>query len=248
MLRRHELMAAAGAGGAEGWNPGLLTDPDVAAWWRFLPGALLVDSSGESNTLTNVNGVTECTALGENLGCANFDFVSSQYLSRAGADLSANYPFKQGSSNTKVSICFWIKRIASHAYDAIYNHHDSTRGFALYYYGAKLRAWVDAGASYQYLTHGTKMSLGTLYFCVFTYDADTRAYRLHVYDCDAGSILGSDLTGTSTVTLTTDYAIPVLIGERTSDYLDARIGGMIAARKVFTPDESNQIREGTYGK
>lgn len=255
MLRRHELLAAAGAagGGGGGWNPGLLTDPDVAAWYRMLPGALTEDSSGNNNTLTNVNGAVGCTALGESLGCIDLEHDSGQYLYISDADLSDNFPLKNGSGNNKISVCFWMKPESSAYWHGLLSKTESStnkKSFSTFFNPTNNRIILEigynGGASGEIIcTFGAGFTDGKLYHVGITYDGDTKFGRIRIWDVEANDLLDADATGTGIQDINIEDA-DFGIAKGTHPF-DGQMADIVVACKVFTPDEIDQIRDGTYG-
>jgi len=84
-------------------------DPNCVAWYRFEPGALETDSSTNGNTLTNSGVDSNTVDVREGAGSAVFLKANDDYMTRADGSLSANFPGKNGTSNTTFSVCFWFK-------------------------------------------------------------------------------------------------------------------------------------------
>lgn len=244
------MAAAAGAGGAGGWNPGLM---DAAAWWRMLSGNLTVDSTGNGNTLTNVNGVTECTALGENIGCALFDLEDESYFQLDAVNLSDDFPFKEGTTNREITFCTFLNRTDSTTYDAIYAHY--VRGtdiafFIIYFYGNKIRVGIDVGGSVQYYTTDTNLALNNLYHLGVSYDAVAQTLLVHIWDMVAGSQVGSDLDLSGVLSLDVgDSDDVVFIGARppSGRWSYIKQGDIAVIPTVLGVPDINLIRQGIYG-
>ena len=89
------------------YNPA--ADADCQAWWRLEDGALEADSSGKGNTLSN-NGVVANTAESrEGSACGVWAAAASANMGIDSADLGEGYPFRPGSANRIISLCFWMK-------------------------------------------------------------------------------------------------------------------------------------------
>lgn len=246
MLTPTMLMAAAGAAGAGGvWNPGLLTDLNCVALYNMLSGALITDSKG-GNTLTNNNGVTECTALKENLGCAAFDTTVPQFFYRNDADLDSGFPMKNGESNLSFSVCFWMNLTSFvGGYTAIIG---KGAGFISIQNTGRLRIFLSGGSvgagDFQ------EISLGKLYHIGVTFDGNNGpnfAYRFRVWDDEAGVNL-TDYAGTTTYPSVAS-AYWFLIGDTqwSSSEFDGQMAEVAIFNDILTPDEIDQIRQGIYG-
>ena len=76
----------------------LKNDVNLQGYWRFESGALVADSSGNSNTLTNNNTVTEGT--GKYGGAADFEISNTEYFSitdgdQTGLDITGDISFSK---------------------------------------------------------------------------------------------------------------------------------------------------------
>lgn len=244
-MLRHIQRAGKRAGGAEGWNPGLLGAP---AWWRMLSGGLVTDSSGSGNTLTNVNAVTECTGLLDNVGCAQFVAASQNYFTITDADLSGNFPFKNGTDNKAITLCTWFNRQDYTAYDAIFAKYAGAGFFIVYFYGEKIRVGLDDGPTVEYRTHDTNIDGGKLYHLGVAYDADAQGLLIRMYNQTDGVPHGSDL-----IIAGAKAVVPgsgdVFIGARPSSnrWSSCKQGGISVVGSALPAPEIDAIREGTYG-
>ena len=87
----------------------------LIARWRFEPGALTTDSSGNGNTLALAGGVRDPAVVSswriEGQGSCYFDVTDYQYMSIADASLSAGFPLR-GTDATPVTtftFAFWFR-------------------------------------------------------------------------------------------------------------------------------------------
>lgn len=93
-------------------------DYSVHGLYRFESGALLIDSSGRGNHLTDISTVPPIAESAgdfrEGACCADFEFTTSQNrASRDDGDLSAGFPLKNGDTNALVSWALWFKQESS---------------------------------------------------------------------------------------------------------------------------------------
>jgi len=238
MLARRLISRTAGAGG---YNAGLLTDPNCMAWWRMLSGGLLVDSKN-SQTLTNVNGVAECTALKDDVGCAKFLDASDKYLSISQNDTVSGFPMKSGESNLSFSLCFYVKLTRSTLESLFQCGYYS---FRMALNGNKIFVRIANSTN---ILHGTAMTVGKLYHVGFTFDGNNGpnyAYRIRVWNVTDDILLGSDLTGTMTSNISNSS--PFYIGyTQTWAQFDGYMAGVVMTNNILTPPEIDDIRQGTF--
>lgn len=80
-------------------------DESWVAVYRFESGAMLVDSSGYGNTLTDVNTVEENTVdFWEGACSADFERSIGERFTRSDASVSSGFPGKNGTTNTNLAI------------------------------------------------------------------------------------------------------------------------------------------------
>jgi len=225
-------------------------DANCVSLYRMENGALTTDSIG-TNTLTNNNVANDTTNYKE--GSAAAIGSAGDYMIRADADLSADFPFKSGSSNDKISICAWIRPTsfpASSTISAKFFDGAATKDTYDLIINAsgtlQLRIWA-VGSSEQY-SFGTNMSLNKWYHVGVTYDDSTKSYRMRVWDDDAGDYLGIDRTGTGTKTANkhADATFSVCSMRIYNPFL-GQVDEVVIFNDVLSTDEIDQIRAGTYG-
>lgn len=250
MLRRHELIAAAGAGGA--WNPNLATYPGVKGLWRFEPGAdFLADSSENGNTLTPASGggSEDTVVFKEGLGSVLFNETANHncrlYISDA--NLSSGFPTKNGESNKSFSICFWINTWDSLVAHPFYKG-NSWRVFTYPTTDAthKRMSWkiYDSGGGYSFLIHNSWMGENKWYHVGMTFDGNNGpnfAYRIRIFDYTAGTILGTDKVGTTTHNLYL-YNADLSIGYQ----CDVNMDEVVIFDEIISTDQIDAIRQGIF--
>jgi hypothetical protein len=88
----------------------LTGNPNCKGYWNLDPGAILVDSSGNGQTLTDHNS---CPSDNSDFMVGTGSIVPSssgpKYLSRLDADLCSGFPFKSGETNNNFTLMFWVK-------------------------------------------------------------------------------------------------------------------------------------------
>ncbi len=242
------------------------TDPNCVAVWNLEPGLLTIDSRG-TNKLTNYNGVaSDTTSFKQGTGCA--DFNDYNWLTINDANLTPNFPFKDGTSNDRISVTGWVKLDSlptdhgPYGYKVIYAKDSATwpdfiEGFAItvgqfYYpstndYRSSFAIMVSHAGSYKQYWLPNEVVTGRWYHLAVTFTNAGKAYHIRVWDAQAGALLG-DTTG-----VTDDYAtfnkLPARLGAIASGTkaFNGRMDEMVVFNDILTNTEIDKIRQGTYG-
>jgi hypothetical protein len=228
------------------YNPA--ADADCQAWWRFEDGTLTLDSSGKGNTLTN-NGVSANTVdRREGSACGAWVSSESDNMGIDSANLSEGYPFRPGSANRIISICFWMK-LASFpspgSYFYVYVkwlsvwvlvYNDGTGVYVA------LVSWFSSGGNYEIVLHESPVSTGVWYHVGVTYNGNTGAYRIRIWNDGPGEILGSDKIG-AFVNVPDVDANNISIGYGYDGLLD----DYLVFSRVLSAEEIDGIRNQTFG-
>ena len=234
-------------------------DPDVVALYRFESGALTTDSSGNGNTLTNVNTVEEDTT-NEKEGdcCADFTKAKKEFLYRTDTNLSSNFPLKSGTNNKKFTISAWIRlksKVPFGAYYAIFSKHGS--GLASFWMALngdeKLRFCLgyNKGDSEELSApHPSALSTNTWYHVTISYDDSDRSFAIRVRDAN-GSVVGTDLTGNTTNNINVENGIMSIgavhsYGGTWIRHFDGLIDELVVFKRVLSATEITAIAKGQY--
>jgi hypothetical protein len=173
------------------------SDANCKALWRFENGANLgLDSIG-GNHLTN-NGAAQVTAAGsfqEGAAAADFESGDPDYMEIADGSLDAGFPLKNGDTNKKISVSFWMKPESIPASTPAYlaSKFDATnnkQSFAVALQTtAKLEVYLgySGGAAAEIVTL-TDLTIvaGRWYHVTASYDDATRLCRMIVYGVTEG--------------------------------------------------------------
>jgi hypothetical protein len=238
-------------------------DADCKALWRF-----------ENDSLDSIGG-NDWAVLAGTPGWDNVDFKEGSYCTflegDAGddsylivdGDLDAGFPFKNGDSNKKISICYWVQldNIPSGSVPTIYvfdKGGGSTRSFfsgfeySLNSTNFSMGIGIAPGSSWEVKQHATGVTdanfIGNWYHVGCTYQDSDKTYRIRVWDDNAQAILGSDATGTMTNNINVENggclcnATPNL-----SKVSDIRVDEMVIFGDILTAGEIDEIRGGTFG-
>jgi hypothetical protein len=233
------------------------SDASCQAWWRCEDGALGTDSSGKGNTLTETD-VASSAACQE--GSASCDFSgTNDEMSRADADLTANFPFKNGTTNKTVTVCFWFIADAlpgSGSYRGLWGKYITTTGKRSINIGIKGKSSTqvivftlapDPAVAGTEKEHGSDLATGTWYHVGVTYDNSGRSYRIRIWDDTAGAILGSDATGTFAADpAVTDAQLEIANYNGGGLGLDGRMDDIVVFNRALGTNEIDEIRSQTY--
>jgi hypothetical protein len=233
------------------------TDPNCVALWRFEPNKLTVDSI-KTNKLTDVNAVDVNTVdFKEGAGAAQFSRNNGEYFTISDANLSSGFPFKNGTSNSKISLCFWVKFDSLSPWQYIISKNVSAKyGFGLTKTSAdKLELFIgfNGGVSAEVLVHDSTLQAGRWYHVGVTFDNVSKAYRIRIWDATANAVLGTDKTGTAVHNVVTDTGSvyigrPGGLGQHNSWNLDGLLDEFAVFNDILTTTDIDKIRQGTYGK
>ncbi len=234
-------------------------DPNCVALWRFEEEHLLEDSIG-ANPLSKI-GVPDANMVDYREGTACVD-THNGYLTIVDANLSADFPLKSKTANTKLSFAFWMKARAGSeqvAGGAIIcgkgeaNKHSFTVG--LYEPAGpgtatvRIGVGLPDGSNASYYTPSAKIiQRDTWYHLTVTYEAGPShgTVKLYIYDtADDSSHTGAVTTSNAPLL---DGRL-VLGAYRWSNHrYDGLLDEMAVFNDVLTAPEIDKVRQGTYGK
>lgn len=235
-----------------------LSDSNCKALWRFETGALTVDSIG-SNTLTAVGSPAATSTCKEGVAACDFERGDLDYFNIADASLDNGFPLKNGDTNKKISVCFWVKpeSIAPESdWWVIFYKGEPT------YYSIVISTYTTGGSGYfqlgigntnggawEYINHASALTIGRWYHVGITFENSTKAYRIRIWDDTAGTLLGgAETTGVSTNNISVG-AGPLRVGlgqVSSAGYYDGIVDELVVFSDILTAAEIDQIRAGTY--
>jgi hypothetical protein len=135
----------------------------------------------------------------------------------------------------------------SHVIAQKYDWDGDDRSFRLHVYCESsvrkfaLNIGYNGGASYDQYVHESPVYVSTWYHVGVTWDNATKAYRIRVWDDNAGAILGTDLTGTGNNAMHIGSA-DFILGSSWISLIDE----VVVLDGVLTPEEIDQVRQGTF--
>jgi len=234
---------------------------DLVAHYRFERGYLTEDSSDNSNTITAVSDPASIMSdYREGNGAIDYD--SDDYHVRPDGDLSDDFPGKQDSANTDLTVSLWIRPTGSGS-----NNRDLISIAAAGTENGKIWAvridasdkisflkGYDNGASWETTTYSTALTEGSSapwYRIDVTYDESgaigaAKGVRIRVWDDTAKAWLSSDTTAThgnamdTSTTYTPDFVINALKYNGTYYPYDCEMDGIRIYNRALTPDELDE--------
>jgi large repetitive protein len=224
------------------------SDPNAVALWRFEAAKLTVDSL-KDNTLSNKGATAETTDFKEGAGSVRFDAKQDQFMSITDANLVSTFPFKNGTSNNQITIGFWTKLTALPAWGQSHFLFQKRGTIEIKAYNAsgnvrtQFVLYHSNGQAFHVLNHTGSLVADNWYHIAITFNNNTGAWRISVWDDTAQSLVADDRTGT-TSSKAFFAPLAVVLGERSDVLLDE----MVVFNRVLTPAEIAKIRQETYGK
>jgi hypothetical protein len=187
---------------------------DCVAEWSFESGALGTDNHPvNSNDLTTQEGTPSADGTNYKEQSYSLYVNGAESLERSDANLSSDFPGKNGTGNDTFSIAFWFRHTSGDvvAYDAMVTKHDtnlSSYGVYLYDQGSEdvrfaLIIGYNNGDSFTKVQHASDLAGSTWYFGCATYnntstDTNTFPYQLMVRNTSC-SVVGSDVSADITL-------------------------------------------------
>jgi len=237
-----------------------LDDANCVGLWTLdvevTPAATYADTSGNGNTLANVfaNIDVNTTYYQEGIASVVSTAATDSYLQCVDGSLSANFPGKNGTGNTTISACMWIRPTTISAVSNVLTKYQAFAGTYVSYIlrfdaSNNVAAYIGYGGSLnESKTHtGVAVAANQWYHIAWTYDGATRAFRIRVWDDNASSV--TETTGTYTNTMTPAQA-PFQINGLAAAAEAGMIGYIdeaVVFNDILTADEIDEIRLGTYG-
>lgn len=228
-------------------------DANTKGVWNMDNGAIVTDSSGNGETMTNNNGVTADTGDFKQ-GDASGVFVaaSSRHLSRLDSALASGFPLKSGETNRDFSVFAWFKANDASATDVIASKRESGKiSMGVQITSSHVRFFVGTvGGSGVANADDTSTSLvdGQWYHVGATYTESDDAWRIRIWDDTAQSV--GETTGTFSVTdiAITDASFKIGLLQGTTTWAwDGLIDEVVVWDRPASAAEIDEVRQGIYG-
>ena len=229
------------------------SDANCVSLWRLESGALGTDSIG-TNTLTNTGVSTYTSTYREGSACGDFERSQYDRMSRADSVLSSDFPLKNGGTNRSFSVCAWFRQesivSSSKAIVSKWDYVNNKRCFTIYIDGngciSHCTGYND-GSSYEGDVSSETLSTGVWYHVGATYNDNTRAWSLRVWNQSAASVV-VNMSGIKANNINVEDA-GWAIGntDNGTTYFDGLIDEVVVFNDVLSSSEIDQVRRGTYG-
>lgn len=233
--------------------------PESLARWKFESGALTTDSRS-TNTLTNVNTVTaDTTNFKEGAASADLEASSSQYFTVTDANLASGFPLKNGDTGKTITISAWIRLesvIGAGAYYMLWSKYGENKASLWFGLNENERILMslgyNSGASEETIgPHGTTLtSDGTTWYHVTgSYRDSDKAYALRVRSGTDCSVIGTDVTGTTTNNINVEDGSMGIGATLWSSWVylyDGLIDDMAIFNTLLTADQATLVCKGLY--
>lgn len=225
------------------------TDPRCKAVWRFENN--LEDSKG-GNHLTGVNGVGfDSNEKKEGSYAGVFEKANSEYAYRTDADLDSGFPFKNGDTTKKITVCFWV-RPWSFVYPAyIYAKYDTNnrRSFAVARYGNYFRVYsgYNGGASYEYFDASLITSNNEWYHVGVVFDGLNKTGLMRIYRASNETVYTWSFDFNNETYVADANLTVAARHDANSSYLhDGHLDEMVVFNDLLSVIDIDRIRAGTY--
>lgn len=244
------------------------SDSNCKALWNLEESSgSRIDSIGNNDLTDNNTVLNDTVNYKQGVASADFEATNSEYLSIADASLDAGFPLKSDDTNKIISVCGWVRMESLSATESnmLFAKYDggaaNKRSFAVDIQNIALSGrfriimGYNGGASGEFYTHGTNLSLATWYHFTATYENAGKTYSLRIKDTN-GNTVGTDLSGTATLDVNKlnvedgILTLGVLYAGGTPTagwYHDGLIDEVAVFDDVITSAEATQIAQGTYG-
>lgn len=230
-------------------------DSSFKALWRHESGAMNADSKG-TNTLIN-DGVDVAAGAGDfKEGAASGLYVLSgvDHQRILDTNLDSGFPLKSGESNRDISVVTWVRLTSHPSGSALFSKFSTVAGkrsFEVIVNASEkilVSTGTGTGSTSDFLVDTSAVTLGngTWYHVGATYENSTGNIRIRVWDEDGGVV--GETTGTVASGIwIADTQVGVGIRAEIALSLDGNLDEMAISDRVLTPQEIDQIRNGTFG-
>ena len=216
---------------------------------------LTLDANGDANNIGIFGAVADLIDYKQ--GASSADFTPNGYMYRTDANLSADFPLKNGDANKKISVCCWFRMenppsATPRDLFAKYHSGDDTRSILAQVYNLSgtthyVRVYVghSGGTSGQnkVLTHDLDGSVW--YHLAVTYDDATKNLVIRLYDTDDSTVYSDSWTMTNNINVEDAEWTIGNKGDHTEPF-DGLIDEMVVFNDVLSSSEIDGIRAGTY--
>lgn len=224
-------------------------DARIIDFWRF-ENNLTAGKNGNDLTASAGGVAYESGAPLEGSYSLSLTRASAQYASRADADLSANFPLKDGDTDKKgMWFCRFKPTAVTSQYQLLLSKASSTsRGLQVHLgYDNLVIWWGYSGVSYHtWSIVDDIFSAGGEYSIGIIFDGVNKTCTVRLYDHDTDTATTYEKTFVNEMQITTNPFYVGIAGGSTN-YFGGLVDEVVAAIGDWTVGEIDQIRQGTFG-
>jgi len=235
-------------------------DAACQAVWRFEKNALPVDSLGKQADLIETAGASadvlkrygqlffiesECALVQAVYGATTY------HLSQSDAALAAGFPFKNGDTEKKLTLCAWLNDINFSNYFSdtgdFFNKHGTNTGFRFYIDQNSRNLIIKLGTGAGYSTHDTGIVITAAkpYHIAVVLDGVAPSLYIRVYDLRLNSV--SSYSDTPSGVVSANNA-SLNFGYRSDGnfYYSGVLDKTVVFNRLLTADEIDAVQNGAF--
>lgn len=219
-------------------------NPNCVALWRFEPAGLTTDSRGSNTLNASASAPTSNTTdYLEGSGSVRFTLANTQYYYIDDANLSSGFPWKNGDTNKKMTLCIRC-RPYQNIYQRIISKISGNSGWALDTYAGYFR-WVTGNGTTWTATNVGFISFNHWYTIVIQTDGGNVSYVKIWNETTNTSLYNSSFTPANPPVVA---AGTLYIGSTnaTTDLYDGLLDEIVVFNEFLFSNEIDAIRAQTY--
>lgn len=232
-------------------------DQNCVAQYRLEENTFTQDSRGNNNLTNPPSNPADIDTVkySEGLASAGYDGVTAdQQLYIPDSSLDGGFPFKGGTTNRNMSICFRMNPAEAGSKYMIQKFLSSQRSFVIWY-DASNKLYINfydisnIERDTDLFDTGFTVDGAHWYHVAVTINGTTGAYRIRIHDYTGDAQLDSDKTGTLN-----GFVDPIQVS--TADFVlgspgtnwEGNLDEVVIFNDILSVAEIDQIRDSTYGQ
>jgi hypothetical protein len=231
-------------------------EPNAVAHYRMESGAMGTDALGLNALATSWAPDANTADYMEGAASAYFSSSGGVYMPRSADNLTADFP---GKGSNKLTVCFWFYQNADNAsYGGLISMWElqpnnrswevGTRVDAGYTRNVYLAIGVSDGNDTQTFNHAGVFALNQWYHVGATYDGDSNAVKIRVWDESGAAILGTDVSDATTLPMSlasVDLQLGRTVNNTSRDF-HGNLDEVVIFNRVLSNDEIDCVRAQTF--
>ncbi|MEJ2008412.1 MAG: right-handed parallel beta-helix repeat-containing protein [Acidobacteriota bacterium] len=219
-----------------GTGSNLTADPNLQAYWDLEEpaGGTRIDGTGHGNDLASTNNVGHSSDHVQGSYSASFVRTDSQVLSLSDSSLSSGFVGKSGTTNTALTIGFWVKFTSISGDDSILDKGNlgSSPAYVFYIKSSKINFVATLDGVEQTIATDSIVSPGIWYHVTGRIDPATKTVSLFLNGVEQSA------TYTATRTAIATNGSPLRIGDQVGyGYLDSLLDEVFVFNRALTDEE-----------